>query len=352
MSESIFDPLIGNAEVKKALMRMVEKKAIGNSLLFAGPEGVGKGLFALKLAEALLGRKDHPDLHILHPEGKIGLHSIHALRQLSEEVYMAPFQGKWKVFIIHDAERMLPASSNALLKTFEEPAPDTLIILLSSQPTALLPTVLSRCRKLHFRPLEDGEIARFLQEKHAVGSDDARRTAYLAQGSLGKALRLLQGGGDRGRTLLLEQLAKGKFQNYKQLTELVEAVAEEVEHSKAALEEEINATTWTEGLTANQKEGLQKELDGALAMRLFQEGEHLFQACVEWFRDLQLISVNGNRSFLVHRDFENELEQAFHRGEIQPLETVEKAVKEARFALERSSGFSFALESLLLKIAI
>lgn len=346
----MFNDLLGNSEIKTALIRMLETKAIANSLLFAGTEGIGKGLFALKLAENLLGRPNHPDLHILHPEGKMGLHSIQALRRLNEEVYMAPFEGQWKVFIIHDAERMLPASSNALLKTFEEPAKDTLIILLSSKPTALLPTVLSRCRKLYFRPLDEGDISTYLQSKHGMGFDEARRTAYLAQGSLGKALRLMQGASDKGRTLLLQQLAQGKIRNYKALTDLVEALAAEVEGSKQVLEEELAAFTVTDGLTAPQKEALQKELDGALTMRLMQEGENLFQACIEWFRDLQLLSVNGNRTFLIHRDYENELEQAFHRGEMHPVEKVEKAVGEARLALERSSGFSFAMESLLLNI--
>ena len=346
----MFDDLLGNFPIKNALTRMLETKAIANSLLFAGPEGIGKGLFALKVAENLLGRPNHPDLHILQPEGKVGLHSIQALRRLSEEVYMAPFQGEWKVFIIHDAERMLPASSNALLKTFEEPAKDALIILLSSKPTALLSTVLSRCRKIYFSPLDEGEITTYLQSKHGLGLDEARRFAYLAQGSLGKALRLIQGSSDKGRTLLLQQLAQGKIRNYKALSELIEVLEAEVEHSKQVLEEEIGALTETEGLTAPQKEMLQKELDGALTMRLMHEGENLFQTCIEWFRDMQLISVNGNRTLLIHRDYENELEQAFHRGEIQPLEKVEKAVGFARLALERSSGFSFAMESLLLNI--
>lgn len=347
----MFDHLLGNADIKNALSRMLETKAIANSLLFAGSDGIGKGLFALALAEALLGRSNHPDLHILQPEGKIGLHSIQALRRFSEEVYMAPFHGLWKVFIIHDAERMLPASGNALLKTFEEPAPDTLIILLSSQPTALLPTILSRCRKLYFRPIETDKIAHQLQEKHQIGGDEAKRIAYLAQGSIGKALRLLHGASDKGRKILLEQLSRGKARSYKELTEMVEALAEEVEHSKQALEGEISSLQGSlEGFNASQKEILQKELDGALAMRLLHEAENLFQICLEWFRDLQLLSVNGDRSLLIHRDYESELEQAFHRGELQPLEKVEKAITHARTALERSSGFSSSLESLFLHI--
>lgn len=347
----MFEHLFGNEEIKRALIRMVETKAIANSLLFAGPEGVGKGLFAIALAETLLGHTNHPDLHLLHPEGKLGLHSIHSLRRFSEEVAMAPFQGKWKVFIIHDAERMLPTSSNALLKTFEEPPLDTLIILLSSQPTALLPTILSRCRKVYFRPIAEQEIAHYLQEKHRVGSDEARRISYLAHGSIGKAVRLLQGSTDKGRKYLLQHLSRGKMGNYKELNDLVEVLSEEIEQSKKVLEGEISSLQrGLEGFNANQKETLQKELDGALTMRLLHEAEALFQICLEWFRDLHLMSLNGKRELLFHPDYEGELEQAFHRGDLQPMAKVEKAIGQARLALERSCGLPSALESLFLHI--
>ena len=137
----MFEDIVGNDQIKEYLKRMVEQRAVANSLLFAGPEGIGKSLFAHALAKMLLGSDSHPDLHVYRPEGKIGMHSIDSMRQFSEDVYLAPFQGQWKVFIIHDAERMLTYSANALLKTFEEPAKDALIILLSSAPAALLPTI-------------------------------------------------------------------------------------------------------------------------------------------------------------------------------------------------------------------
>src|SRR6476659_2342029 len=100
MHPTCFSQMIGNEEIKQQLQRMISKKAIGHALLFAGLEGVGKSLFAWALAAQILKEYDpqkdharklaagqHPDMHIYRPEGKLGLHSIQAMRHLSEEVY-------------------------------------------------------------------------------------------------------------------------------------------------------------------------------------------------------------------------------------------------------------------------
>lgn len=148
----LFSHLTGNPAAKEILTRLVEKNTLPSVLLFHGPSGVGKALFAKAIAEKLMGKtkKDHPDIHILHPEGKSNHHPIQAIRQLIDDVGMPPFEAPCKVFIIHDAEKMLPSSSNALLKTLEEPPSDTYIFLISSEPDQLLPTIVSRCRKIPF----------------------------------------------------------------------------------------------------------------------------------------------------------------------------------------------------------
>ncbi|NGX39745.1 MAG: DNA polymerase III subunit gamma/tau [Chlamydiae bacterium] len=87
---------------------------------------------------------NHPDLHLYHPEGKSHLHPMANIRELIREMYLPPFEAEAKVFLITEAEKMLPPSSNALLKTLEEPPEDTYILLLTDHPNALLPTIQSR----------------------------------------------------------------------------------------------------------------------------------------------------------------------------------------------------------------
>lgn len=126
------------------------------TLLFVGTDVKLKESYALSLAKKLLsdaGKVDaghHPDLHLFKAEGKIGLHSIASIRKLIDEVYLPPYEAPCKVIIVYDAERMLPASSHALLKTFEEPAPKTTIILLAPSTRELLKTIVSRCQTRYF----------------------------------------------------------------------------------------------------------------------------------------------------------------------------------------------------------
>jgi len=123
-----------------------------HALLFEGPKGSGKGECARDFARKLLqtNKKDPPDLRELYPEGKAHLHPMYAIRLFINETALPPFEAKRKVCIIHEADRMLPSSSNALLKTLEEPLDHTTIILISSRPSALLPTVTSRCFRVSF----------------------------------------------------------------------------------------------------------------------------------------------------------------------------------------------------------
>lgn len=140
------------------LQKMIKSGAMTGTLLFTGPNEEEKSQFAMELVKGLFGPEhvakidsgNHPDLHILTTEGKSGLHSLATLKERIEEMGLPPYEAPCKVVIIHDAERMQPAGSNALLKTLEEPPLYALIILLSSEPKDLLPTIVSRCRIFRF----------------------------------------------------------------------------------------------------------------------------------------------------------------------------------------------------------
>lgn len=111
---------------------------------------------ALDLARQILGPSpkiatgNHPDLHVYAPEGKSDLHPIASIHQIINEMALPPFEAKNKVFVIEDAEKMLPSGSNALLKTLEEPNEDTYFLLMTHHPDRLLPTIISRLYPLQF----------------------------------------------------------------------------------------------------------------------------------------------------------------------------------------------------------
>lgn len=361
----MFERLIGNESIKDHLSRVLTKGQLGNSLLFAGPEGIGKGLFAQEFGNEVLCLDDplgkhrlrlekgaHPDLHVYKPEGKTGMHSIDAMRQFNIEVYMPPMEAKKKVFIILDAERMLPYSANALLKTFEEPSLDCLIILVSSRPSSLLTTILSRCRKLYFHALSEGHIMQILQAE-GVDAEKAQMIAPIAQGSVSQALRLLQPEFADRRAKLLQALGRGRMQDYAELSKFAQEIAKEIEATSegaaSALREQFKKA-FSEKLTAIQQQAIDKEVDGAIAMRERAEAQSIFEVILSWYRDLEVLAAGEGCSRLINREYAEDLVQSRQKGSSIDLSKAFNAIGDIQISLERSTGLAICLENLFLKL--
>jgi len=298
----MFDAILGNDPVKAYLRSALQTDKLPHALLFAGSDGIGKSLFAKALAAHLLedtsrvDAESHPDFHSIRPEGKVGLHSIETLRRLIDDVHTSPFEGKAKVFVIHEAHRMQPAAANALLKTLEEPSPDTVIVLLTSAFQEILPTIASRCSVLRFQPLSETEVAFVLETKGLPA-----RFAKLAQGSPGRALDLNQRAGleEKVFSLLAER------HSYPLLA--------------AALDE------------------IEKAVENEDPLKEAQAVEHLFSLVLMWRRDQEA------RRFGVPLFFESAPEA---RRPLASLQEVEKAVDEARLAVSRNIRLSVCLEKM------
>jgi len=137
------------------LEQMLERAKLPNSLLLTGTVTKEQ---ALDLAKKILGpeheRKidsgNHPDLHLYFPEEKSRLHLMATMQKMIREMALPPFEAKAKIFFLFDAEKMLPATSNALLKTLEEPAEDSYFILTTNRADDLLPTIYSRLHPINF----------------------------------------------------------------------------------------------------------------------------------------------------------------------------------------------------------
>jgi DNA polymerase III subunit delta' len=219
----MFSRLIGNDEVKESLRRLLAGGRLPGSLLFTGEEGIGKKLFALELAKALNCRhrngieacdecssckrisrstfppfssdddnkerliwSEHTDLAMVRPFKQII--RVKPMRELEREANFRPFEGAARVFVVEDADNMNDQAANALLKTLEEPPPASHLILTTSNPTALLATIRSRCQIIRFAPIAAGEVEKFLVEQEHLPAEDARLLARTAQGSIGRAL--------------------------------------------------------------------------------------------------------------------------------------------------------------------
>jgi DNA polymerase-3 subunit delta' len=219
----MFSRLIGNDEVKESLRHLLVSGRLPGSLLFTGQVGIGKKLFALELAKAMNCRnrvgveacdecssckrisrstfppfgKDDDDKERLiwseHADVAMArsyknIIRVKVMRELEREANFRPFEGAARVFIVEDADTMNDQAANALLKTLEEPPPTSHLILTTSNPTALLPTIRSRCQTIRFAPIPPEAVRAFLIEEKKLPATDAQLLSRTAGGSLGRAL--------------------------------------------------------------------------------------------------------------------------------------------------------------------
>jgi DNA polymerase III delta' subunit len=197
-----FQDIPGNDRIKKILKLALSRRRVPHSLLFAGPEGVGKKRLAVELAKALicLERTDDacgtcpncvavaegalPDVLEIVPAKSVI--TIDQIRDLKEIAYSRPMTARVRVFIIDPADRMQDAAANAFLKVLEEPPLSTHFLLVSSRPELLLPTIRSRCQTLAFRPVADEDVRAVLLAA-GMEEDKARILTLFVRGNLERA---------------------------------------------------------------------------------------------------------------------------------------------------------------------
>jgi len=203
-----FREIRGNLYQIEFLKHTFLNQKIASVYLFYGPEGIGKKLIAHNLAKAIncfkkddfdscdecpscrkIDKGNHRDIFYILPNSSDSI-GIDEIRLLKERVYLKASEAKKKIFIIDDAEKMTLQAANACLKVLEEPAVDCLIILISSKPKLILPTILSRCYKIGFSPLDKKGLEKILMNNFRLEQVLAHYLAYFCEGRIGKAIRL------------------------------------------------------------------------------------------------------------------------------------------------------------------
>jgi DNA polymerase-3 subunit delta' len=228
------------------------------------------------------------------------------VQSLRRKARMAPTMGGVQVFVLADAELLVPQESspeaaNALLKLLEEPPPRTHLILTSSEPGRLLPTIRSRSVPLHLSPLPRDRVEAFLRTHRELDGETARWAADLAQGAIGRALGFLPDGDDPPP---LEELRKGALA-------LVDAAL-------------------ADGLAPGY--ALALERSSSKARKLVP----LFSFVEEWLRDVSAVAA-GAEDRVLNRDAVDHLRRAVERAGVEPADAA-RALTAAESARERARG--------------
>ncbi len=195
-----FEQIIGQDTAVGLLKSALSEGKRGMSWLFYGPKGTGKSFTALQFAKGLNCERDaggccdvcpscvraeklsYPDLHWLDYEADSQTLKIDQVRAIQNAAGLRPFEGRVKVFVVNNCQGLSEEAGNSLLKIVEEPPLDTVIILIAESLGSLLPTIVSRCRKIKFSNISRAKLAGILREK---GADD-KLSAYLASSACGR----------------------------------------------------------------------------------------------------------------------------------------------------------------------
>jgi DNA polymerase III subunit delta' len=330
-----FAKLVGNERNKTVLQRLLLGGRTGATLIFAGPEGVGKRQFALTMAKALnchqpvleaaQGRYDscdvcpvcqridagsYGDVTIIQPDGQFI--KIAQTRQIAHEVYYRPREGKQRFFLIDDADRLREEAANSLLKTLEEPPPTSTLILLTAKPHALLQTIRSRAQRINFAPLTTAEMEAYLIANFRRPKPDSLLLARLTEGRIGQATAIDLSVYRQERNVLIN------------LLELLVTGENRFRLMKAA-----------EYLGKKEREEFEQELD--LLNRLL--------------RDLFLLAGGSARDAIVNIDVADKLEQLAATTSIPQLTSWTEQFNELRARLRFNVNRQLATESLLLSLS-
>lgn len=323
-----FRDIIGHRELIGHLQNAIQSGKVSHAYLIQGEAGSGKRLIADAFAAALqceaggteacqechscrqAAGHNHPDIiYVTHEKpGSIGVEEIRT--QLAGDVLIRPYNGKYKIYIVAEADKLTPQAQNALLKTLEEPPAYVVILLLARNASALLDTIRSRCVQLDIRPVPDEEVRQYLMEHLEIPDYQADICVAFAQGNIGKAVQLASSENFNAiKAAALQLVSNAKEMD---ISEIINSV-------KSVLAYRVDIRDYLDILAV-------------------------------WYRDVLYFKATRDAGGIIFKDQMKNIRQCASVSSYEGLEEIGHAIQMAKGRLDANVNFELTMELLFLTI--
>lgn len=323
-----FSEIIGQEQIKEHLQNAIKEKQVSHAYIINGERSAGKEFIASVFASALLCTgegvepcgdchsckqalsRNNPDIvYVMHEKpNTIGVDDIRT--QINNDITIKPYNSDYKVYIVNEGEKMTPQAQNALLKTLEEPPAYAVIMILTTNLEAMLPTILSRCVTLNMKPVSDDLVRTYLMQELMVPDYKADVCTAFARGNIGKAKAL--------------------------------AISEEFDNIKAdavSLLKHIHEMDISEMVTAIKK----------IAEYKFNINDYLDIISV-WYRDVLLFKATNDANHLIFKEEIQYIKKVADRSSYEGIENIIVALDKAKNRLTANVNFDLTMELLFMAI--
>lgn len=323
-----FSEIVGHEQIKEHMQAAIRDKKPFHAYLFQGEEGVGKEALARTFAAGLQCQSESADkpckecvscrqmesgnqpdvIWVTREKASLGVDEIR--EQLCNTMDIKPFSSPYKIYLVPEAEKMTEAAQNALLKTIEEPPEYGIVILMTSNISALLPTIQSRCLTMEFRPLSTAVVESYIKEHCQVPDYQARASAAFAQGNLGKAMRYAKS----------------------------EDFIERKDHIISLLRH-VEQMDLSEMLAVIKDLGTRKD-----------EVRDYIDLMVLWYRDVLLFKATKDINQLLFQDEASYISREASHRSYEKIEEILQAFEKAKVRLRANVNFDITMELMLLAL--
>lgn len=323
-----FKDVVGHKDIIQYIRNAVTEKTVSHAYIINGERGSGKKMLASLFAMSLLCEeggpepctachscrqaetRNHPDIIWVTHEKPNSISVDDIREQVNHTIAIKPYQSPYKIYIIDRAETMTVQAQNALLKTIEEPPEYAVILLLTENAQALLPTINSRCVILKLRNIKDTLIKKYLMEKLEIPDYKADVCTAFAQGNVGRAIMLANS--EHFNEIKEEAVQLLKYIHEMEMSELIAAVS--------------NITVYKLEIT------------------------DYLDIIMIWYRDVLLYKATKDLDKVVFRDQVKYIKEQAKTSSYEGIEIILKSLENAKARLKANVNFELTMELLFLTI--